>query len=375
MNIAGITKALFGHSFFLNPLFTVALLSFAFIIATRNKTHNILKFFAGFFIIYLISGFIGLKETPQDLWRYPIKLASSTLIIPYSIYSLRKVLDKRKVQMLLVFLMLASSAFTIIQYFFYDFFRPICMAIENRPSGLWINPNLAGLVFYLTYVMTLDIEMNKKWIVKLARYLCLIAILLTFSRTIYLITISTLTGYVLLKNSKRYWTNSILLFLAVTISFSSLYPTFNENQKGRLLSFFQFAKGEKIKSNTRKYVWTYSYNYVKSNGPLTGTGHSSMNHVAPFEGGKLGPHNFYIWIWGNSGIIGLIAFLTLIIGILFKTGKYWFKSKDLRPAMFAFAFFFFAIFEHAFPFDHTIGLLIGLALIIFEDFKFTKKLV
>jgi len=100
-----------------------------------------------------------------------------------------------------------------------------------------------------------------------------------------------------------------------------------------------------------------------------------MNNVAPFEGGKLGPHNFYLWMWGNSGVIGLIAFVALIFGIQFKLARDWFKTKDLRPLMFAFAFCFFAVFEHAFPFDHSVGLLIGLALIVFEDFKISKKLV
>lgn len=359
----------------LNPFFTIIILSISFTVSSGLNIHPILKYFGIFFLFYLIFGFLGLNESPNDLWRYPIKLFSSIIIIPLALYSMKGIVDKKNVQKVLIYLMLVSAIFTIIQYFFYDFFRPICMAIANRPSGFWINPNLGGFILYLTYVLTLDVEFNKKWLVKLARYLSLIAILLTFSRTIYLITLGTLSGFTVLKNTKSYWKNSLILFFAVIISFGSLYPTFNENQRNRLLSFFQAAQGDEFKVNTRKYVWSYSFNHILENAPIKGIGHSGMNNIVPFEGGGLGPHNFYLWMWGNSGIIGLISFMALMFGLQFKTARDWFRTKDLRPLMFVFAFFFFAIFEHAFPFDHTVGLLIGLSLIVFEDYEISKKLV
>lgn len=375
VNFSGILKALFGSSLMLNPVFTIILICFSFLLSKGPGAHKIIKYTSIFFIIYLIFGFLGLQKWPHDLWRYPIKLFSSLIIIPAFLYRLKGEISKKKIQSVMVFIMLISSAFTIIQYFFYDFFKPICMAIANRPSGFWINPNLGGFVLYLTYVLTLDMELSKKWIIKLARFLCLIAILLTFSRTIYIVTLFTLIGFVVLKNNKNYWKSSIVLFFSVIIGFGSLYPTFNENQKNRLLSFFDAASGNEIKVNTRKYVWNSSYKHIKKNGPIIGTGHSSMNRVVPYETKGLGPHNFYLWIWGNSGIIGLISFLGLIFGIQFKLARAWFKTKDFRPLMFAFSFCFFAIFEHAFPFDHTIGLLIGLALIVFDEFKISKNLV
>ena len=158
------------------------------------------------------------------------------------------------------------------------------------------------------------------------------------------------------------------------ISFFSLYPTFNENQINRLFSFFKAVQGQEFKTNTRKYVWTSSYNHIINNNIYTGTGHTSMSRVVPYEPRGLGPHNFYLWVWGNSGIVGLISLFSFFI-ILFYKSIQWFKAtKDSSLFFIVFGCWMFAIFEHAFPFDHTVGILISACVLIYNSRKNLKEI-
>jgi O-antigen ligase len=71
----------------------------------------------------------------------------------------------------------------------------------------------------------------------------------------------------------------------------------------------------------RWYLWSQGFRHAAPHG-LLGRGHGSMNYAVKLfylehEGRwhAVGPHNYYIFVWGNSGLIGLVG-LFLFFGYL-----------------------------------------------------------
>ena len=57
-------------------------------------------------------------------------------------------------------------------------------------------------------------------------------------------------------------------------------------------------------------LWKASFSaIVQKGGLIFGLGHGSMVAVVETSNGGLAPHNYYLWMWGNSGILCLLMLL------------------------------------------------------------------
>jgi O-antigen ligase len=88
-------------------------------------------------------------------------------------------------------------------------------------------------------------------------------------------------------------------------------PFMGQYQLNRITSIGDVAVGNDIegKSDNRSFVWIYATGEIFNNDPVWGMGHNSMDNIVPVGEEGIGPHNLYIWIWGNSGLVGLGALI------------------------------------------------------------------
>jgi O-antigen ligase len=122
-------------------------------------------------------------------------------------------------------------------------------------------------------------------------------------------------------------------------------------EEHRATSFARLASGEVtgvVQEDIRWKVWQYASRVAMDNAAV-GCGLTCMDHVAPYSTRGLGPHNFYLYVLGTSGILALMAFL-LYQSCLFLWA---FQVKELLPRAMSVAyvagFAMMLMFDHAFP--------------------------
>ena len=112
-----------------------------------------------------------------------------------------------------------------------------------------------------------------------------------------------------------------------------------------------FMQGDWSIENTdnRTELWKQTYQAIESKGGLIfGLGHGSMMGVVDTRYGGLAPHNYYLYVLGNSGIFALLMLL-VFEAVLFQQG--WkSKQRDVRAAVLAIAI----IVAVVHIFDHTL---------------------
>jgi O-antigen ligase len=146
--------------------------------------------------------------------------------------------------------------------------------------------------------------------------------------------------------------------MLVSIFLFSIKSTFNENQKGRISSFVQASQGKEIKSNTRIYIWKSSFEFIVDRNVFTGAGHQAMNNIVLFDGKWVGPHNFYLWIWGNSGIFVLFIFCFWLGYILYKAFQVADVLSRLVAIILSFSFIGYSFTDHSFLLHQGTGIIL-----------------
>ena len=127
-------------------------------------------------------------------------------------------------------------------------------------------------------------------------------------------------------------TDIIIILTALSIIF--IYTQRN-NPKIQALTNF---KG-RTAIHSRIQIWKTSYNIIKDN-PIIGIGLGNFNNAYtnyllisvpdPLEYNVIKPHNLYLNLWLETGILGLIAFLWLII-VFYKENKKYLTSNISHP--------------------------------------------
>lgn len=200
-------------------------------------------------------------------------------------------------------------------------------SIIGRSSGFYFNPNAAGYVCMLGYALAYSLE-NRK-----LRYgiqiVCSLAGFLTFSRTFMILwlVVNLISVRIDMKNA-RVLVFGFMAFVMLLIGGAALNLGGNRFDAFRAL-IESDNSAQSLATDSRTETWAKFYDAVAEN-PIFGGGYGL------FQGGglhRLGAHNTYLLIIGESGIIPLIIFIAFCIHLLKSSFTYF----DSDPATFLMA--------------------------------------
>lgn len=285
-------------------------------------------------LFFFVSAIFGLFVNGYSIEKLGQGLVIYTL--PISVFFLCGFIFKKHPQSkdLLVnasyFLVGLAGLFALLQYFTLFGLEPAYWGNEVEPkraSSLFNHPNFYGLFIapILSFLIPFTLEGLKK-LNSEDRYLRLIAwllggcgILVSFSRSSWLGVAAAFGFYVVFSAGKKTRTAIFLVSLLAVIG-ASFVPAV----KIRVLSPF---KGEKS-ANSRLTLWESGIKGIKES-PILGLGLKGYSQEYktlisdPALPAHNYPHNIFLSLWNENGIIGLISFLVIIYSILIK----WAQNK------------------------------------------------
>ena len=312
-----------------------------------------------FIFLYSSIGFFGEKITLNfyEVFRLIGKLFVTIIFIPILMYRLFIYIGISNFISIVIKLCLISYVFLILNYIFLDslFSFLNSSAIGNvRPGGLHINPNMASLVFILGYIAISKGRFKNNAYKYFLIGIFLSSVLITESRTA-LITFLLIFIWDLIEQKETLFKKLIRLSLFIIFLLIATFYFFDFGIFSRLRTVIDIS----YIYNSRLYIQIYALNVI-ANDILIGLGHGSMDRIVPIGGG-LGPHNMFIYILGNSGIIPLVAYLTYIYNLFLSKKLKFYKSKTLSALMLTYILA--SLTNHDVITSSFFGFIIGFALI------------
>lgn len=292
-----------------------------------------------FFILYIIFGFVGERAIfDKDTIQHFVKYWISLIAVPWLAILVIKKEDLYIYLKTFIIMAFMGGAFAVFQLFTFSFFNWMINSSNVRGAGFWINPNLCGFMLISTLFLTMSFKSKKKGWLALCRLFMVFGVMATVSRTSIVILAGGALAFAMLsKNAKL--KRSILISMVVSIGILIMsIPFMGQYQINRITSIGDVATGNDItgKSDNRSYVWLYSTTEILNNDPVWGLGHLSMDNIVPMGDEGIGPHNLYIWIWGNSGLVGLFALILYLVYFFFLAVR--FTNPVIKAGALIFAF-------------------------------------
>lgn len=178
-------------------------------------------------------------------------------------------------------------------------------------------------VFFLSANVWLEVKEKFRWLFGIVAVLSLAAIVGTFARSMWLSLLVAVPTFGFIRGKKigTIITTSFFILAIIAVIF---VPTIQD----RALSIFDLKQNE-----TRLNLWKTSMKMFQSF-PVTGFGEDNFDYY--FESFKVPgfydvnghPHNDYLNVLVNSGIVGLLTFLSIWV-IAIRTGyKTWKHATD-----------------------------------------------
>jgi O-antigen ligase len=233
----------------------------------------------------------------------------------------------------------------------YSYYSGLAFFSENasdRSSGTIASVNQAGStavltqVFILYHALKLNIAIPKRIFLLLLYTLAVFAAIVTFSKAALLgsILVFILYSIYIVKTSidfgkSKFLLNKYLLLiipflfvgiLSIFINEMNLFDKFNANQIDRLVTFTDLLKGNLNDQTTtnRTSIASYALDQIKDDYYM-GRGLDSFHRMS---GIGLGPHNQFLLILGETGILGLMFFLAFVTKLFFSIFKT--ENRDFK---------------------------------------------
>ena len=249
-----------------------------------------------------------------------------------------RAINRDKLPMLLRLTTVAGAvggAFAMIQTAYSAPFVKI-ISEPGRGSGFWINPNGCAEVCMLCLFISLIHPFQSKSLNAVLRLMLIGGTLATLSRGgIVLLAAGFLVYGIAAKRLRTVLKLGFLLAVVAiigTVFVSQLRSSTSKVATKRLDRFAALMKGDVSESkNDRLFLWMAGIEEVRRRDPVFGLGHRTMDTIIPIGGG-CGPHNYYIYLWGNSGLIGVAGFL-LYLTTLWRFSMPLFRSTSSAPSL------------------------------------------
>jgi hypothetical protein len=206
----------------------------------------------------------------------------------------------------------------------------------NRFPGLGVNANIYAFMILMCFCMFTYAAIHKKssWLYPLLTFLMISII---GSRTVMLIAVLLALGLYLLSDVSKLRKIKIFMYILVFFIFLTIFMILTETGKelqrkivmiNRVINVIEDEKKhDKVSSLENRFIlWGMGMERVEL-APLLGIKKSTIyddENIIDF----CCPHNEFIAYWSFTGFLGLLAFIILILGLLFKNrkcyhGYYW----------------------------------------------------
>jgi len=206
----------------------------------------------------------------------------------------------------------------LIQYFtIYDVIRKYHIVDSLRVRACFLSPNDFGnyIVLFMPVLFALFIQknicLNRRILTALLFLASFICIILSYSRAAWL---GLLTGMLFFCFARSKKLTAVFLVILISVFFLS-----SPNVKNKLT---QIDSLEKLSTSYRIVVWQEALSIIKDY-PIFGTGLNTYTQVGPkykiHQIGGMYPHNSYLHMAAETGILGLAAFLWFL-WVIFRRG-------------------------------------------------------
>lgn len=279
-------------------------------------------------LYFSISGLIYVKDS-QD---YISDIIKYFIVVLCAIEVVRDATEKD------FFIILLIGAFTIFLNALY-----LQEGFGGRYGGVFINPNGAGFMCIIGYCLGYNVK--NRYLKIIGQFVFTLAGFLTLSRTFIAlwVIISLIAIIINLKNILTISIGVMAIILLLSIS------EFLNLDNVRFAAFQNLIENKVdsnvISENSRNETWLL-YTEVILENIFFGNGYKSMQGMeSDGVGIKVGVHNTYLMILGESGIltfiVSLIFFIRLLTGSIFKHFK-----KNPHYSFLAFALVIFLLTSH-----------------------------
>ena len=229
----------------------------------------------------------------------------------------------------------------------------------GRYSGLYINPNSAGFITIMTYSLTFGLRNEKlKFLLQLV---VTAAGLMTFSRTFIIIwvLINIIAAKLSIKNVRILAFGALIFFML--LSFGEIL-NLNIIRLKQFTSVVNQESGalKEANNDSRTETWKIFYEHIIDK-PIFGNGYGA------FQGGgleSLGPHNSFLFIIGEAGILPLLIFCWFYSLLIIRGLRFFKKAPHIMMQSIS-MFLFFATFHNYF----TSMFILLISLWIYEQIK------
>ena len=338
---------------FININSLICVFLFIFFIFENKKIYTAYKKYFIFFYILLIAIIINLIFS----FNFKLSLVSSFGFIKYYLlflsilFCLDRVPDFKKIFQKIIFFVTLFVIFDVLfQHFFLKdiFGNEIITGHGRRLSGPFGDEGIAGSFigkfFFLSLIVAFEIKHLNKLIIPII-ILSIITIILTNERSI---SIMFLLGVLILFLFYEFlpW-KKVVLIITILLSLFALF-TFNQNLKSHFLE----VPAIHFKDNHHKAHFLTAYEIYKQN-KIFGSGIKTFREVCndkKYENIKTiyvknrcatHPHNFYLEILSEVGILGIsIIFLINLYILIFFINNLIKKNEFYKETLILFCAFF-----------------------------------
>lgn len=268
------------------------------------------------YFLWIMASFFWSSDLEAS--KESIKLYAKTGIFIWIIWEFAQS-EQQQIQLMKAYVL---GSFIPIISIIYSYFQGL-QSSYFRYSAYGFDPNDIGLTIAIGVPIAWHIATSVKhnlvaWIFRLYVPLAFIAIILTASRTSFIALTVALT-FVILEFPRLSKSNKVVLFFMVLLSSVLVIKFVPSYSWARLMTIgSQVSAGD---LGSRINIWRGGIE-VFSHNLIFGTGIGTFRtSVESYFGSQVSPHNLFLPIMVDLGIIGLCIFLAIIAAALFGTNK------------------------------------------------------
>ena len=297
-----------------------------------------------FWMLYFLGGFLGTMQITAIDIRSTLRVTVKPWmgIVGLPLLALRAISEDKVSRLFHVTVIVTclGSVVGILQVAMPGFMEGL-VATAGRAEGLWSIPTTTGYVCSMVLLLTLLRPFDSRLMNWITRITLLAGVGATLSRGplvalgISLIVYAVTAGRIatLIKSVV-----GLVFFVATTLAVVTAIEALSNDQSQRVAAVKALMVGdwEAGTFKDRTTIWGPALDAILSKGGLLfGLGHGTMGNIVGKSYDGISPHNFYIYVLGNSGIIALFGLLAFHIALFQQAFK--FTERGPRAALIALA--------------------------------------
>jgi O-antigen ligase len=274
-----------------------------------------------FWVLFSAGGLLGTKRElglgDYELMQLVIKLGISLVGVPMLAFR-TIVRDKFPTFIKTSVVVIAiGGAFAVVQFMLPTMFAA-WMHEKGRGGGFWVSPNSCGEICVFGLFASMICPFRSKAWNNFLRLLILGGVVASMSRGgLAMLFVGSLTYAIAAKQWKTLVRVGIGFLVVMILGLALAYIAKSAGMASlkRIERYTAFMSGDVSGSGSDRFMlWSFGW-AAATEDPILGRGHRSMDRIVPVGGGT-GPHNYYLYVWGNSGLMGLLGYLFFLFSLV-----------------------------------------------------------